>query len=469
MNTVCEICETCGMDKYIIHGDASLICKHCGDVEFILIDSDKPSYKDPPKEISYFAYKRINHFNEWLAQFQAKETTDIPQELYDQILLEIKKERIDNMRDLKQSKVREILKKLKQNKYYEHVPHIINKINGLPPPIMSRETEEELRRMFKEIQIPFAKFCPKDRKNFLSYSYVLHKFVQLLELDQFLDCFILLKSREKLHQQDLIWKQKHGRGDTEKLEFFTFDSYFPGTRNVILDEGTANQRTVYDDIFRLVFEDWSQEIDRAINSMRKDLNITDETEILLAGSAGYIQFFDEFIQLETNIKTKFFNPIRNLAVAPEFSIESLGFNPSILTASIGSGINIKNAASILPKNLKQEENLRWINRGGIVLAAISLVFCIIFSINKKVNVEWLKFEIDPMQIERNSLGYVQDKHSQLSENKGNVEDQLKILSYDTRYSDRILAINRLLSFYTPKEIKISELSPVRLNIILLSL
>ena len=47
---------------------------------------------------------------------------------------------------------------------------------------MSRETEEELRRMFKEIQIPFAKFCPKDRKNFLSYSYVLHKFVELLEL-----------------------------------------------------------------------------------------------------------------------------------------------------------------------------------------------------------------------------------------------------------------------------------------------
>ena len=56
------------------------------EVDYIVIDSDKPSYKDPPKEISYFAYKRINHFNEWLAQFQFKETTDIPQELYDQIL-----------------------------------------------------------------------------------------------------------------------------------------------------------------------------------------------------------------------------------------------------------------------------------------------------------------------------------------------------------------------------------------------
>lgn len=200
-------CEKCGIEKTTHLSDGCMICTKCGEISYIVIDSDKPSYKDPPQEISYFAYKRINHFNEWLAQFQAKETTDIPQELYDQILLEIKKERIDNMRDLKQSKVREILKKLKQNKYYEHVPHIINKINGLPPPIMSRETEEELRRMFKEIQIPFQKFCPKDRKNFLSYSYVLHKFVQLLDLDEYLDCFILLKSREKLHQQDLIWGQ----------------------------------------------------------------------------------------------------------------------------------------------------------------------------------------------------------------------------------------------------------------------
>ena len=202
-----DYCLKCNCEKKTHLADGCMVCEKCGQVDYIVIDSDKPSYKDPPKEISYFAYKRINHFNEWLAQFQAKETTDIPQELYDQILIEIKKERIDNMGDLTPSKVREILKKLKKNKYYEHVPHIINKLNGLPPPIMSRETEEELRRMFKEIQIPFSKFCPKDRKNFLSYSYVLHKFVELLELDQFLDCFILLKSREKLHQQDLIWKQ----------------------------------------------------------------------------------------------------------------------------------------------------------------------------------------------------------------------------------------------------------------------
>ena len=202
-----DFCEMCNIEKTLYMSEGKMICSGCGDETFILIDSDKPSYKDPPREVCYFAYKRINHFNEWLAQFQAKESTDIPQDVYNQIISELKKERIEDMKTLTPHKLREILKKLKKNKYYEHVPHIINRLNGEPPPTISRETEEELRRMFKEIQIPFHKFCPKSRKNFLSYSYVLHKFVQLLELDEFTECFILLKSREKLHQQDQIWKE----------------------------------------------------------------------------------------------------------------------------------------------------------------------------------------------------------------------------------------------------------------------
>ena len=197
----------CNKEKKIIASEGIIVCTSCGIQNTIIIDSDKPSYKDPPREICYFAYKRINHFNEWLAQFQAKESTEIPQEVFDKILIEIKKERINNMASLSPSKLRIILKKLKLNKYYEHVPHIINRLNGLPAPVMTRDTEEKLRMMFKEIQTPFLKFCPKERKNFLSYSYVLHKFVQLLEMDEFLVCFPLLKSREKLHQQDQIWKK----------------------------------------------------------------------------------------------------------------------------------------------------------------------------------------------------------------------------------------------------------------------
>ena len=71
---------------------------------------------------------------------------------------------------------------------------------------MSQELEECLRMMFKDIQKPFDTHCPVERKNFLSYSYVLYKFCELLSEDEYLQYFPLLKSKEKLYQQDVIWK-----------------------------------------------------------------------------------------------------------------------------------------------------------------------------------------------------------------------------------------------------------------------
>jgi hypothetical protein len=66
--------------------------------------------------------------------------------------------------------------------------------------------QERLKNMFNEIQSPFDKHCPPDRKNFLSYSYVLYKFCELLSEDQYLIYFPLLKSRDKLASQDSIWR-----------------------------------------------------------------------------------------------------------------------------------------------------------------------------------------------------------------------------------------------------------------------
>lgn len=103
--------------------------------------------------------------------------------------------------------MKDILKRLGLNQQYEHTTHIISKLSGRPPPTINRETEERLRNMFKQIQIPFEMHCPPTRINFLSYAYVLHKFCELLELDDFIKCFPLLKSREKLRQQDKIWEK----------------------------------------------------------------------------------------------------------------------------------------------------------------------------------------------------------------------------------------------------------------------
>jgi hypothetical protein len=104
-------------------------------------------------------------------------------------------------------RMKDMLKKLDLSDYYDHVPYILSKLKKKRPPTISREMEERIRAMFAQIQEPFKRHCPPGRVNFLSYSYVLHKFCELLELDEFLGSFLLLKSPEKLREQDIIWKK----------------------------------------------------------------------------------------------------------------------------------------------------------------------------------------------------------------------------------------------------------------------
>jgi hypothetical protein len=199
-------CDVCGKERILDKSEAIYVCKTCGSFEMINVEADKPSYKDVSTDKPGYPYKRINHFNEWLSQFQAKESFEIPSEIYVQITNELYKNRITDFKKLKLKQVKLILKTLLLANYYEHVVHIISRLSGLPPPVIDRDTEDKLRKMFRMIQIPFENHRPKDRINFLSYSFVLHKFCQLLELDEFIKCFPLLKSRDKLRQQDNIWK-----------------------------------------------------------------------------------------------------------------------------------------------------------------------------------------------------------------------------------------------------------------------
>lgn len=211
-DTVPKMCMfktcTCGSDSFVNDpGQSEQICTQCGRAEYVL--GEELGFKEEQemeKNVSY-SYKRENHFNEWIAQFQAKESTNVPAEVIEQLRVEFRKQKIKDLNDITHSKVRDLLKKLRLNKYYEHVPYITLILNGIKPPTMPQFLEDKLRLMFHQIQVPFEKHCPTDRKNFLSYSYVLYKFCELLGHDEYLECFPLLKSKEKLYKQDQIWRK----------------------------------------------------------------------------------------------------------------------------------------------------------------------------------------------------------------------------------------------------------------------
>ena len=202
-----KICNKCKVEKTIHANEGYIICMSCGDSEPILIESDKVNYKDNNTELKACAYKRINHLSEILNQFQAKESTEINEEIYDRIKNELNIQRIYDYNILEHKCIKKILKKLKLNKYYEHTHHIINVLNGIPPPTITREQEENIKKIFKDIQKPFTIYRPKKRKNFLNYNYIIHKICELLEYDNFLPHFPLLKSRINLEEQDIVWEK----------------------------------------------------------------------------------------------------------------------------------------------------------------------------------------------------------------------------------------------------------------------
>ena len=199
-------CPECKSTKIMIDNLDNYTCQECGMVEPFIGENQTYKEEQSREFKSEYPYSRENHFREWINQFQGRENTFIPNEVLEQIRYEFKKMRITELSQITQDSVRKILKKLKLNKYYEHAPFITANITGKPPPQIEDDMEDQLIQMFKIIQEPFRKNKPASRKNFLSYSYVLYKFFELLGRDEFLPYLQLLKSKEKLRQCDNIWK-----------------------------------------------------------------------------------------------------------------------------------------------------------------------------------------------------------------------------------------------------------------------
>jgi hypothetical protein len=204
-----NICDVCGRGEMIPQDDEGiLICNNttCGIYIPHIVDNNKPTNKEPPAEVSYTAYIKLNHFKEILFQFQAKETTHIPPEVMTAITNRIKKERIPCPEGINYKVMREILRNLELNRYFEHIQYI-NSLLGVTPPLMDDKLMETLCVLFIEIHRPWALYCPPERINFFNYTYILYQLCVLLDQTHYLPYIQLLKNPALQKQQDDIWKK----------------------------------------------------------------------------------------------------------------------------------------------------------------------------------------------------------------------------------------------------------------------
>ena len=200
-------CGHCGSnDRVLVPNEGFLHCLQCDTIEYVTLDSERPSYRDPPRELSYLCYKRSNHLNEWLSQTQGREYTNIPDSIYDSIMLELKRQKITNLATLERKKLKEVLKKLGLNRYFEHLNYIHTLITGKPGIRIPPNLEAQFKRMFAQIQVPFLKHAPPNRKNCISYAYSLSRMADLLGYDEIQEYLPRLKSKAKREEQNRLWK-----------------------------------------------------------------------------------------------------------------------------------------------------------------------------------------------------------------------------------------------------------------------
>lgn len=204
------VCKDCGSFDTIVTTKESHVCTECGILQGDIITNtvgynDRTNIGGNTNET--VDYKRFNYFKEILLQIQGNELTEIPQILIDKVINELSKENIVDLSKITIEKIKSILKKTGNSKYYEHIPRIITKITNNPIIKIDVEVQEKLFYMFKKIDNDFDRHNFGNRINFFSFPYIIHKLFELLDLPEYYPYFPYLDNRTKLNVQDQMWKQ----------------------------------------------------------------------------------------------------------------------------------------------------------------------------------------------------------------------------------------------------------------------
>ena len=70
---IIKMCNNCNIEKTLIHAEGMFVCPTCGEAEMIIIDSEKPNYKEALNDSKpSYPYKKSNHLS--LYVFRALKT-----------------------------------------------------------------------------------------------------------------------------------------------------------------------------------------------------------------------------------------------------------------------------------------------------------------------------------------------------------------------------------------------------------
>jgi hypothetical protein len=207
-----DICSNC-KNKMIIQSNTSeLLCINCGNI-YTLIGSvfeDSQFYNQEGNRYRHGTYDPSRHCKFWIDRIQAKENTIIEDNIINKIKECIKRDRIENIKNISIKQFRIYLKQANLSKLNDHIPLIKKMITGYIPPQLTHNELHILFNYFDKATKTYDIIKPKEKSNSLYYPFLIYKILDLIIIDEYkkkelLSC-IHLQSYETLIDNDKIWK-----------------------------------------------------------------------------------------------------------------------------------------------------------------------------------------------------------------------------------------------------------------------
>ena len=201
-----DTCQHCGGNMIRNEREGDDVCSICGKCIPNNLSTSITGLPDTMNMQPKFPYLRINHFGETLSQHQGKEAPRISDAIIASVQRVLRVQRRDPA-TITPIEVRKILKMLNNPVFYEHTNAIVLRVGGKIAPPLTSQQEDECRVRFWKIQQPYDFHRQSSRQNFFSYPFCLYKIFEVMGLYEQLPFILLLKSRDKLHSHDQIFRK----------------------------------------------------------------------------------------------------------------------------------------------------------------------------------------------------------------------------------------------------------------------
>lgn len=196
--------DCCG-PRVVDASNATAVCTRCGDVQpYQDTDAaaeDHAHLRTSVRNRERYAYKRVTHFRLWLERLQGLD--HVPRNVIDDVRRVVRQYPIKRA---DATRIRSVLKELGHTSYFNSIPAIRWQLYAIKPFRLDLEQRADIESMFYDIEDSFRRVRSDKRTNMLSYSFLLRRMLELLDIDACFDDIKELKHETKAREVSELWQ-----------------------------------------------------------------------------------------------------------------------------------------------------------------------------------------------------------------------------------------------------------------------